>query len=129
MDDRSRRFLVVLSATWVLTLIACLVCGERPALTPRDKRLLSAAAVWFCVRVGGFGEGAHVICVALRGEIRIILAAMQRIFGDARAQPSARSIHDRHANTESSKIDAGHDRHIDPAARNRCLRLGKGDQR
>jgi hypothetical protein len=59
----------------------------------------------------GFGEGAHVICVALRGEIRIILAATQRIFGDARAQPSARSVHDGHANTESSKIDAGHDRH------------------
>ena len=59
----------------------------------------------------GFGERAHVICVALRGEIRIIFAAMQRIFGDARAQPSARSVHDRHANTESSKIDAGHDRH------------------
>jgi hypothetical protein len=35
----------------VMTLIACLVCGQRPALTPRDKRLLSAAAIWFC---GGY---------------------------------------------------------------------------
>jgi hypothetical protein len=59
----------------------------------------------------GFGERAHVLCVALRGEIRIILAAMQRIFGDARAQPTARGVDDRHPNTQSSKIDAGHDSH------------------
>ena len=56
----------------------------------------------------GFGEGAHVIFVALGGEIGIVFAAMQGIFGDARAETPACGVYDGHADAEGSKIDTGH---------------------
>jgi hypothetical protein len=38
-------------------------------------------------------------------------AAMQRVFGDARAQAATRTVKDRDANTEGSKINTGNDTH------------------
>src|SRR6266849_1861664 len=57
------------------------------------------------------GEGAHVVVVALRGVVRVIFLAMQRILGDSGAETSALRVDDGDAYAQGAEICARYDGH------------------
>jgi hypothetical protein len=91
------------------------VDGDYARSSGIDRQRRNLIAGYF--RVGnclarGFRQCPHVIVMTLRGEIGIVFAAVQWIFGNAAAKAAARRVYDRHADTESSKIDAGNNGHF-----------------
>ena len=56
-------------------------------------------------------SAAHVVVMRLRGEIRILALAVQRILGDRRRQHAALAVDDRGAHAERAEIDSRHDGH------------------
>jgi len=60
---------------------------------------------------GGFGQGLHVVGVALGGVVRIFLLAEERVSARTRAQAPLGAIEYRYANAESAEIDTGDDTH------------------
>src|SRR5437588_822624 len=57
----------------------------------------------------GAGQRAHVVLVTLRGMVRVIFLAMQRTFGNARAETPTFGVHDCDANTQRAEIDPRYD--------------------
>src|ERR1700676_5301401 len=58
-----------------------------------------------------FNEGAHVVFVTLRGVVRVVFLAVQRIFGQTGTKAALRGIDDGDAHAQRSEIDAGYDSH------------------
>ena len=60
---------------------------------------------------GGGGQRAHVVSVRLGGVFRIFTFAVQGIFGDRGLEQPALTVHDRHADAESTEVYASHNGH------------------
>ena len=59
-----------------------------------SRNLIAGDARFLDGRTRGLGQRAHLIFMRLRGEVRVLAAAMQRILGQSRAQAAALAIHD-----------------------------------
>ena len=59
----------------------------------------------------GRGQGSHLVCVGLSGEVGIFAAAMQRVGGRCGADGSALAVHQGNAHAQGAEIDAGNDCH------------------
>ena len=57
----------------------------------------------------GCCQSVHMICMALRGEIRIFALSMQGIIRGGKAEAAALAIEERNADVERAEVDAGDD--------------------
>jgi len=82
----------------------------------RDGRDLVTFDARFVDRhAGGGDQGAHLIGVGLRCEIRVLAAAMERIVCHSRTQTPSLAVHNRHADRERAKIHTSNNGHLFPS--------------
>ena len=87
---------------------------------PRDGVTIHAGI--FEGAPGGGGQRGHVVGVALRGVVRVLLFAQQRVRSRAGAKTALDGVEDGNANAEGAEIYSGDDAHVKKSP---CIRSGR----
>jgi hypothetical protein len=74
--------------------------------------VLSVDVVLFNHQAHRANQGLHLVCMRLRGIVRIVSTASQWIFGRGRPQPAARAVEQGHSYAQGSEVDARNNGHF-----------------